>query len=262
MKKVLAVVNILVFTSMIYLNYLGGAGKINGISTGEVSGLYPNLFTPAGFTFSIWGIIYLFNLGFLIHQVYKAFYLEENFDPRLNQGFFFISVTNAVWIVAWHRLAIGYSLFLMIVLLLFLLATYWQSIRPKYNSEYFSEYVNFSIYLGWVSVATIANSAIFLITTGVEPYGQTAGILTVVMIAVAVALAVFFILGQSNYWFALVILWASYGIYAARDQAILKANGADVPPGTALAKMAALIGVFVIFAALVYYRLVSKKAAE
>ena len=260
MKRVLAVVNILVFAGMIYLNYLGGAGKINGISTGEVSGLYPTLFTPAGFTFSIWGIIYLFNLAFLVHQTFKAFYLQENYDSRLNQGFFFITVTNAVWIVAWHRLAIGYSLFLMFVLLLFLIATYWQSTRPKYNSEYVTEFMNFSIYLGWISVATIANTAIFLTTVGVAPYGQTAAILTVVIIAVALVLALYFILGQNNLWYALVILWASYGIYAARDQVIFQANGAEVPEGTGLVKMTALIGVFIVFAGLVYYRIISRKA--
>ena len=260
MKRVLAIVNILIFSGMIYLNYLGGTGQINDLNTGEVSGLYPTLFTPAGFTFSIWGIIYLFNLAFLIHQTYKAFYLQENYDSRLNQGFFFISVTNAVWIVAWHRLAVGYSLFLMVVLLLFLIATYWQSTRPKYNSEYVTEYMNFSIYLGWISVATIANTAIFLTTRGVAPYGQTAGILTVFVIAVAVALALYFILGQSNLWYALVILWASYGIYAARDQVIYQANGAAVPEGTELVKMVAIGAVFVVFAGLVYYRIVSQKS--
>ena len=245
---------------MIYLNYLGGAGKINDISTGEVSGLYPNLFTPAGFTFIIWGVIYLFNLAFVIHQAYKAFFLQENFDSRLNQGFFFISITNAVWIVAWHRLAIGYSLFLMFVLLFFLIATYFQSTRPKYNTEYVTEYMNFSIYLGWISVATIANTAIFLTTTGVSPYGQLAGILTMIVIAVAIGLALYFILGQSNLWYALVILWASYGIYAARDQDIFMANGSAIPEGTALVKMTAIIGVFIVFAGLVYYRIISRKA--
>ena len=247
---------------MLYLNYLGGAGKINGLSTGEVSALYPTLFTPAGLTFSIWGVIYLFNLAFLIHQVYKAFYLEENFDPRLNQGFFFICITNSVWIVAWHRLAIGYALFLIILLLVFLIATYWQSTRPRYKSEYFTEYVNFSIYLGWLSVATIANSAIYLTTVGVSAYGQSAGILTLVMIAIAIALAIFFILGQSNYWYALVILWASYGIYAARDQAIMNADVGGVPDGTSLVKMVALGGVIIIFATLVYYRLISVRKTQ
>ena len=260
MKRVLAIVNILVFSGMLYLNYLGGVGKINGLNTGEVSAMYPNLFTPAGFTFSIWGVIYLFNLAFIIHQTYKAFYLPENFDPRLNQGFFFISVTNGTWLVAWHRLAVGYSLFLMLVLLFFLLATYWQSTRPKYNTEYITEYINFSIYLGWISVATIANVAIFLTARGVPAYGQTAGLLTVVVIAVAIGLAFYFILGQSNLWYPLVILWASYGIYAARDLEILDANGAVVPEGTGLVKIAALAGVFIVFAGLVYYRITSSRS--
>ena len=259
MKKILAVVNLIVFSGMLYLNYLGGAGKINGIGTGEVSGMYPTLFTPAGFTFSIWGIIYLFNLSFVFHQLYKAFKLPENFDPRLNQGFFFISVTNAVWILAWHRLAIGYSLFLMLMLLVFLIATYWQSTRPKYRTEYITEYVNFSVYLGWISVATIANIAIFLTTVGVAPYGSIAAMLTVLVILVAIGLAIYFILGQSNIWYALVILWASYGIYAARDSAIMSNDIVTAPEGTTTVKMIAIIGTFIIFAGLVYYRIINRK---
>jgi hypothetical protein len=258
MKKGLAIVNILVFSGMLYLNYLGGAGKINNISTGEVSGLYPNLFTPAGFTFSIWGVIYLLNLSFIIHQVYKAFRLPENFDLRLNQGFFFISITNSVWIIAWHRLAVGYSLFLMFMLLIFLLGTYWQARRPKYTSEYITEFVNFSVYLGWISVATIANTTIFLTSVGVANQGSLATVLTVVVIAIAVGLGLYFILKQRNVWYALVILWASYGIYAARDAGMVSSSEA-IPEGTEIVKIAAITAVFIIFAGLVYFRIQQSK---
>lgn len=261
MKKIWAISNLIFFSVMLYFNYLAGAGKINDIGTGEVSALYPSLFTPAGFTFSIWGIIYLFNLSFVIHQLFKAFRLPENFDARINQGFFFITIVNTMWIFAWHRLAIGYSLFLMLILLIFLIATYWQSTRPKYRTEYITEYVNFSIYLGWISVATIANVAIFLTTLGISPYGQTSALLTVLVIAVAVGLALFFIFKQSNIWYALVIFWASYGIFAARDAAIYQANGTIPPEGTGLVKMAAIIGTFIVFAGLVYYRMMSSRKA-
>ena len=259
MKKGLAIVNILVFGGMLYLNYLGGAGKINNISTGEVSGLYPNLFTPAGFTFSIWGIIYLLNLSFIIHQVYKAFRLPENFDVRLNQGFFFISITNAVWIIAWHRLAVGYSLFLMFMLLIFLLGSYWQARRPKYRSEYITEFINFSVYLGWISVASIANTTIFLTSIGVANQGSLATILTLLVIAVAVGLALYFILKQQNVWYALVIFWASYGIYAARETELRMSSSQAVPDGTGTVKIAAIAAAFIIFAGLVYFRIQQSK---
>ena len=57
MKKLLALSNLIIFGGMIYLNFLGGTGALYGVSTGDVSGLYPTLFTPAGFTFSIWSVI-------------------------------------------------------------------------------------------------------------------------------------------------------------------------------------------------------------
>jgi len=258
MRRVLAVVNLFVFTGMIYINYLGGAGKINDISTGEVSALYPNLFTPAGYTFSIWGVIYLLNLAFIIHQLYKAFYLVENYDAKLNQGFFFITVTNAVWIVAWHRFALGYSLFLMLIMLVFLIATYWQALRPKYKSEYITEYVNFSVYLGWISVATIANAGIFLTTTGVEPFGLNSALLTAGVMALVIGITLFFVLVQANVWYALVILWAYVGIYIARRDELTSLQG-KAPEGSVLVSWVALAGCLVILATLAYHRITFKK---
>jgi hypothetical protein len=252
MKKPLAIANLIVFGGMIYMNFLGGTGAINDISTGEVSGLYPTLFTPAGVTFSIWSVIYLFNLAFVVHQLIKAFRFPENFDNKLNQGFFFICITNAAWIVAWHRLAVGYALFLMFILLVFLIATYWQSRKPKYTSEFLTEYVNFSIYLGWISVATIANSAIYITAMGVRYDGTLAAILTLAVLAVAVLLGLFFLFKQHNPWYTLVILWASVGIYLARS--------ADLSDGAGSVKIGAIGAVIILVSALAYHRISSKKS--
>ena len=252
MKKLLAVANLIVFVGMIYMNFLGGSGAINEISTVEVSGLYPTLFTPAGVTFSIWSVIYLFNLAFVVHQLIKAFRFPENFDKKLNQGFFFICITNATWVVAWHRLAVGYALFLMLILLVFLIATYWRSRKPKYTSEFLTEYVNFSIYLGWISVATIANAAIYLTELGVRYDGTWASLLTLCVLAVAVLLGLFFLFKQQNLWYTLVILWASFGIYWARS--------IDMSEGAELVEGGAIVAIIILLSALVYHRISLRKS--
>jgi len=246
MKKLLALVNLIVFAGMIYLNYLGGTGSINGISTGDVSGLYPNLFTPSGITFSIWSIIYLFNLAFIVHQLIKAFRFPDEFNLKLNQGFFGICLINGTWVLAWHHLALGYSLLLMFILLGLLIATYTQSRTKAYSNRYFTEYVNFSIYLGWISVASIANSAIYLSQIGVSSEGNLAAILTIVTITVAVLLGLFFLFKQNNPWYVLVIIWASFGIYLARS--------VDSTAGASLVKVAAIAAMVIMSLALAYRR--------
>lgn len=251
MKKLIALTNVALFAGMIYVNYLGGIGAINNIGTGEVSGLYPTLFTPAVLTFSIWGIIYLFNLFFVVYQVFKAFKLPENFDLKLNQGFFFVTITNTVWIFAWHRLAIGYSLFLMLILLVFLLVSYSRATSPKYKSEYAAEYMNFSIYLGWISVATIANVSIFLTTIGVPRAGTIAAILTLAILVAALGLALFYLFKLKNVWYPLVLLWAFYGIYVARST--------DMAEGAAIVKAGAIGALIILMSGLAYYRIMATR---
>jgi hypothetical protein len=240
MNKILAILNILLFIGMLYLNYLGGIGELNGVSTGEVSGIYPNLFTPAGFTFAIWSIIYLFNIAFVIYQLIKAFSSNEYFNTKMNIGFLLICVTNASWLLAWHYGALGYSMILMLILLALLIYTYRQSKTSGLTYSYVTEYVTFSIYLGWISVATIANAAIYLTQNGFTFDSPLSAMITIVTILVALSLALYFLLNEENIWYPLVILWATYGIYSAR--AVDIAAGADLVKIGAIISMIVLIG--------------------
>ena len=240
MKKILAILNLTIFIGMLYLNYLGGIGELNGVSTGEVSGIYPNLFTPAGLTFAIWSVVYLFNFAFVIYQLRKSFGSERYFNNNMNIGFLLICVTNAAWLLAWHHSALGYSMVLMIVLLGLLIYTYQQSRTSSITWDYFMEYVTFSIYLGWISVATIANATIYLTQNGVSINGEIPAVITIIVIGVALLLAFYFLFREDNLWYPLVILWASYGIYSAR--AVDAAAGADLVKLGAIAAMVILAG--------------------
>lgn len=250
MKKLLALGNLILFGGMIYLNYLGGSGSLYGNATGEVSGFYPTLFTPAGITFSIWSIIYSFNLAFVIHQLFKAFRFPGNFNIKLNGGFFFVCLVNAGWVLAWHQLAVGASLILMILILGGLIYCYLQSRTSERSNKYYTEYVNFSIYLGWISVASIANVAIYITQMGVGYDGNKAAIFTLATILVAVSLGLFFIYKQGNPWYAIVILWASIGIYLARN--------VDVSAGADMVKVGAIAAIVILFGGLVYKYVIAR----
>jgi hypothetical protein len=67
MKKTLALANGIALIITIFVNYLSNTGALNGNTMKVVSDKYFNYFTPAGFAFSIWGLIYvgLFDLCFI-----------------------------------------------------------------------------------------------------------------------------------------------------------------------------------------------------
>ena len=220
MKKLLSLLSASLFFFSLYVNFLAGSGRLNDIGTGEISGLYPTLFTPAGITFSIWGVIFLLNSVFVLSQVYLAFKTPQSFSIALNSFYIGLSLTNISWLLLWHHQQIGLSLIVIVLYLLSTLKLYTLSSALNTNNTpiYRFAYINFSVYAGWLSVATIANTAVCLTTIGLEPYGNLAMILTITVLVVALLLAYFFLTNQRNFWYPLVISWALFGIYLASSQ--------------------------------------------
>ncbi|MFT7269996.1 MAG: hypothetical protein ACI905_002223 [Roseivirga sp.] len=215
MKNVLVLILVLVFSLTIYVNYLAGAGQLNNIGTGELSDLYPTLFTPAGFTFSIWGVIYLFNTIFCVIQIIRLFKSPSSINTKLILDFLFVCIFNVAWLVTWHYELLLLSVIVMLMLLSSLIYGVIESRRHRLESKqnYF-EYINFSVYLGWISVATIANVSAYLYTLEFAPDLQVE--LTILMIVIAAILALFFSFKLGNYAFGLVVVWALFGIHKAR----------------------------------------------
>lgn len=203
---------------MVAMNALANTLPLFGRSTGEVSADYPSLFTPAPFTFGVWGLIYLALAAFVVYQA-----LPRNRDDAslaaVRPLFVLSCALNIGWLVSWHAQVIWLSELIMIALLLTLIALYrragaWR--RPAGTGERWLLYAPFSLYLGWISVATIANTSITLLDLGFDG-GSAAVAITVAVVAVAAVLGLLGVLRRRDGVYALVIAWGLGGVAAARS---------------------------------------------
>ena len=210
---VLSVANAAAWVAVIVVNGMANALPINGLTTGELSDMYPNLFVPAGFTFSIWGIIYLLLLGFTIFQFGKEGVKSRN---KIGPWWILNAVANIAWILAWHHKMIILSLLIMIVLLISLTVIHGKLGRRESGSlrETLFARLPFSVYLGWICVATIANATTVLVNLEWGGFGLSESIWAVVMISIAFALAAMFLLRHNDMGIGLVVAWAFFGIYS------------------------------------------------
>jgi hypothetical protein len=215
------------FLGVIAVNALANILPINGYNTGQISAFYPNAFVPAGFTFSIWGVIYLLLLSYTIGFTYytlkqeqypKAFALIE----RINIYFLLTCVFNMSWIVAWHYLQIELSLVIMLLFLITLIQLFLKSntIAPDLTlSQRFILQTPFIVYLGWISVATIANTTALLVAYQWNGFSVSPVYWSALMILIAILLAVLMLKKFKAVPFALVVAWALWGIYNAQGPA-------------------------------------------
>ncbi|MQR96304.1 TspO/MBR family protein [Fictibacillus phosphorivorans] len=204
-----AILNIVALAAVIFVNYLANALPLNGQTTGELSAKYNVLITPAGYVFSIWGLIYLLLTIWVIVQV-----LPKNRDKPVYEsiGLWFVlnCILNCTWIFVWHYEFLGLSWVVMIGLLLSLIMIYTK-IQNQDNQSPFVR-LPFSVYLGWISVATIVNTAVVLKYSGWNGFGFSSVTWTVIMLLVGTGLAIFFTLLNKDVIYPLVFVWAYVGI--------------------------------------------------
>ena len=240
--KLRTILNLLTLVLTLVVNSLANILPLNGMNTGQISDSLPSLFTPAGYVFSIWSIIYI---GLIAFGIYQALPSQRN-NPRIERmGWWFViaNLFNSAWIFAWHYLQFGLSVVLMLGLLVSLLVIYERiGRRAASRVETWTVNVPFSIYLGWITVATVANIASLLISLGWNGFGIPA-VLTVVMIGVATLLGMLMILLKREIAYPLVLIWAFAGIAAVRADLPLVEIGAIVAAALLLLVMLARIGI-------------------
>lgn len=190
---------------MILMNYLANALPINGKTTGALSAQYPNLFVPAGITFSIWGVIYLLLLVFAILQ-----FRETNGEIIQSIGwlFAFSCLFNGLWIIAWHYEKLPLSLLLMAGLLISLVLINIK-ISPLPHGLIKAA---FGVYLGWICIASIANVTALLVFYNWNGWGISEEIWTIVMITIGMVITFATILKMNNPYIGLAVMWAFLGI--------------------------------------------------
>jgi hypothetical protein len=215
--RTLKIVTVVTFLAMIIVNALANILPINGLETGQVSDSYPNLFAPAGLTFAIWGVIYLLLLGYTLYQI-GLFQKDQSASAasllnRVNVLFSLSSIANAAWIFAWHYRSIPLSMLLMVVILvcLILINQATHSVQLSVREKAFIR-LPFSVYFGWITVATIANATTLLVDSGWNGWGISEPLWAVIIIAVGLIIGVATMLKKRDIAYGLVLIWAYLGI--------------------------------------------------
>ena len=210
---ILKIIMILSLALMIYVNYTANSKPLGGVSTGEMSARYSTMFTPAGFTFSIWGIIYIFVFIFVgdFLLMKNSLILSGNYELI---GYLFVisCFLNALWLYAWHYDRIIWSSIVMTLLLSTLL------VNLTLVSPNSIGYYTFSLYAGWVSVAFILNISILILKYKIPIFMKYESIFFYIILLVSVLIGLFMLLFRVNYVYGLVFLWAYYGVYKKQKE--------------------------------------------
>ena len=223
MRDILRQITVILGTlAVIAVNALASVLPLNGQTTGEISDRFDVYFVPAGYVFAIWGLIYLALLAYSVYQALPG----QRENPRLRRiGYLYAlsCVANIAWILLWHYEYFEFTLVAMGALLLLLIAIYLRlgTGRTRVSgAETWLARVPFSIYLGWITVATIANLTSVLEYLGWNGWGLSPVAWAVIMMVVAAVIASLVSLTRGDVAYVAVILWAFAGI-AVKHSTIL-----------------------------------------
>lgn len=216
-KKLISITVIISYVLTIAVNAGANILPLNGVTTGEVSDQYPNLFTPVGFTFGIWAVIYILLGMYTMYQFNFNSRRPDNNDRvvrKVNTYFIISNIANICWIVSWHYNLIGLSMVFMTIILLMLI-----SIRVNIShrsslskSERNSIQIPFSVYLGWITVATIGNVTTLLVDRGWDRFGLEEVFVVQVVLIIGLIIAVATMMSFKDIAYGVVILWSYGGI--------------------------------------------------
>ncbi len=229
-------ITLLAYLATVLVNYLSVAIPIGGLTTAQIANRYPIVFLPANVTFGVWGIIYL---GLAVYSIDQLRPVHRN-DPTqrfVAPLFWLTSVANMGWLILFQYLAFPASTIAMVTLLVALIVIY-RRIAASPGVPFWSLRVPFSLYLAWISVATIANFTYVFYNAGWNGWGISAATWTVILLGVAAAIAAAFIVVRRDVAYTAVIVWAFYGI--AMKQASIT-SVADTAIGLSIALVVLLV---------------------
>lgn len=226
MKRVrnLAILNLVFYIIAFVVSQLSQFNFIGGNTMSDVSAKYENVFTPAGITFSIWGVIYIGLFAFTIYHLIQAH--KKDVHVEANQvlqkiGYYFVAnnLATTAWVFAWLYEYIALSLVLMIIQLYTLIRIHMilkiYDPQKSVSSKLFTQ-IPLSLYFAWICIATIANASSFFVYIGWDGGSIGASNWAIIMIVVATLISTFVMLLKHNPYYGLVVLWALYGIHLKR----------------------------------------------
>jgi hypothetical protein len=222
MSKKLSILNFLSVILVIAINYLAQVGRFNNNTIASLSTEYDNLFTPAGYAFSIWGLIFISMFFYTGFQLYTAFSSNSDSDNIIKTGYWFViaNLANATWVVVWLYEYTFLSVIVMFVILGSLLKIVLNTNMERWDAPL--KIIAFTwwpicLYAGWISVASIANLAAYLSKIGWDGWIFSEIQWAVIMIFIAVIINSLMIYRRNMREFALVGVWALIAIYVRQE---------------------------------------------
>lgn len=250
--RVFAILNFISLGFQLIISYLVQSKTISTQDVGQVSLKYDTVFAPAGITFAIWGLIYIALIAFCIFHLYHAFSNPSNNQTNQdtsNIGWLFTinNIATGFWLIAWVNEYLFLSVALILIqLLTLIMISISADISNSGRSVPIKVFTHFplSIYLGWISIATIANISVWLKSTNWDAMGISESTWVIILLLIAVLISLFMILFKGNIPFGLVVLWALFGI-------VLKRKSIDSIEFESVIN-SAYIAMLIIFIALIY----------
>lgn len=207
--------NALAFAWTVVVNGLAGSTMIlGGKLTAEISDANPTLVTPAGYVFSIWGVIYVLLGIFVVYQALPS-QREKDYHEKIGWLFVLSSLFNVAWLFLWQFEYLSLSVVLMFLLLATLIAIYLRLNIGRSEAplrERLAVHVPFSVYLGWITIASIANVAVTLVSVGWDGFGISQETWAILIIIIALIITLLVIATRKDIAYGLVIIWALVGI--------------------------------------------------
>ena len=213
-NRLRSVLNIVLFSCMVTMNYLANALPLNGITQREISAQYQIYLTPAGYVFAIWGLIYLGLTAYICWQALPH-YVDNRRLRSLDLPFGISCLCNILWLVVWHYRYLSVSVFFMLGLLTSLIWIYKRLDAGRQDVNKAALWLvekTFSVYLGWVSLATMLNIAIWLYTYGWNGAPLAPQSWAVILLLVAASLYLFIGFSRRDAAILGVLSWATIGI--------------------------------------------------
>lgn len=211
------VISLVGLALVVLVNALANVLPLNDQTTGQIANAHPVPFQPAGWVFSIWLVIYALLAIFVIYSFFPSGRLSARIQA-IGPLFLITNIANITWIFLWHWEQFRTSMFALVVLLGALVAIYLMLRGARRDTGKMSTLqrlivaVPFSVYLAWVSIATLANVQVWMREGGWDGgmFGLRGWTVIFLLVGIIVAAGIAFFAHDAA--FPLVYVWAYLGI--------------------------------------------------